>query len=53
MTTTSKNARVAGLLYLLLVILGPLRLIYIPRTLFVHGDAAATAHNIATHETLF
>jgi len=26
---------------------------YIPSTLFVRGDAAATAKNIAAHETLF
>jgi len=31
----------------------PLRLIYIPAKLFVTGDAAATATNIATHEMLF
>ena len=31
----------------------PLRLVYIPAKLFVPGDAAATANNIATHETLF
>ena len=53
MTPTSKNARVAGFLYLLLVIIGPLRLIYIPRTLIVDGNATATAHNLATHEWLF
>ncbi|MGA8508066.1 MAG: DUF4386 domain-containing protein [Candidatus Sulfotelmatobacter sp.] len=45
--------RVAGLWYLLLVILGPLRLIYIPNKLFVPGNAAATVHNIAAHELLF
>src|SRR5207245_4148586 len=32
---------------------GPLRLIYIPTNLFVHGDAAATAANIAAHPWLF
>jgi hypothetical protein len=53
MTSTSKNARIAGFLYLLLVIAGPLRLMYIPSTLFVHGNASATANNIAAHETLF
>ena len=53
MTSTSKNARIAGFLYLLLVIVGPLRLMYIPSTLFVHGNASATANNIAAHETLF
>jgi hypothetical protein len=45
--------RVAGLWYLLLVLLGPLRLIYIPTTLFVHDNATATVNNIAAHEWLF
>jgi hypothetical protein len=53
MTSTSKNARIAGFLYLLIVIVAPLRLMYIPKTLFVHGNATATADNIAAHETLF
>jgi len=53
MTSTSKNARIAGFLYLLLVIGGPPRLMYIPSKLFVHGNASATAANIAAHETLF
>lgn len=53
MTSTSKNARIAGCLYLLLVIVGPLRLMYIPSTLFVKGNASATAANIASNETLF
>ena len=52
MTTLSRNARVAGLLYLTLVI-APLRLIYIPSKLIVSGNAAATASNIAAHQTLF
>jgi Domain of unknown function (DUF4386) len=52
-TSTSRNARIAGFLYLLLVIAGPLRLMYIPSTLFVHGNASATANNIAAHEALF
>jgi hypothetical protein len=53
MTSTSRNARIAGFLYLLLVIVGPLRLMCIPGTLFVHGNASATAANIAAHQTLF
>lgn len=49
----SRHARVAGVFYLLLALAAPLRLLYIPSTLFVPGDAAATAANIAAHETLF
>ena len=53
MTPLSKQARIVGFLYLLLAILGPIRLIYVPTKLFVHGDAAATAANIQAHELLF
>lgn len=53
MNSLSKNARVAGLFYLALTVVGPVRLIYIPSVLFVSGNAAATAHNIASHEFLF
>lgn len=53
MTSLSKNARVAGLLYILSSLLGIVRLIYIPSTLLVSGNAAATANNIARHELLF
>jgi hypothetical protein len=53
MHPTKKAARIAGFLYLLLVVAAPLRLIYIPSTLFVRGNATATANNIAAHESLF
>ena len=53
MTSLSKNARVAGLLYILASAVGVVRRMYIPSALFVRGNAAATANNIATHETLF
>jgi hypothetical protein len=53
MSWTNNPGRVAGVLYLLLVIAAPIRLIYIPSKLFVRGDATATAHNIAANETLF
>ena len=52
MTVLSRNARIAGFLYLTLMT-APLRLIYIPSKLFVAGDASATANNIAAHEMLF
>ena len=53
MSSIRKNARIAGFLYLLLVIAAPFRLIYVPSTLFVSGNATATAQNIAAHELLF
>lgn len=53
MTSLSKNARVAGALYILFTLFGVVRLFYIPSHLFVHGNAAATANNIAMHELLF
>jgi len=53
MTPLSQKARVAGALYILASLVGFLRLIYIPNNLIVSGNAAATASNIAAHETLF
>jgi len=51
MTSTNRNARIAGFLYLLLVIVGPLRLMYIPNTLFVHGNASATITSPCTRRS--
>jgi hypothetical protein len=53
MTSLSRKARVAGLLYIVASAIGYLRLIYIPDALILKGNAAATASNIAAHETLF
>jgi len=53
MTLISKNARIAGFIYLLLALTAPVRFMFIPSSLFVDGNAAATANNIAAHETLF
>lgn len=53
MTASDRNARIAGLLYLLVIMAAPVRLVYIPMTLFAAGDAGATIANIAAHETLF
>ena len=53
MSSTHNPGRVAGLWYLLIIFIGPLRLIYIPSKLFVSGNATATAGNIAAHEWLF
>jgi hypothetical protein len=48
-----KAARIAGAVYLSMVVTGPFSLIYVPSKLIVRGDAAATAGNILTHETMF
>ncbi len=53
MSETHNPGRVTGFWYLLLTVIGPLRLIYIPSKLFVDGNATATAINIAAHEWLF
>jgi hypothetical protein len=53
MSSTRNPGRVAGLWYLLLGVIAPLRLIYIPSKLFVDGNATATVNNIAAHEWLF
>jgi hypothetical protein len=44
---------VAGFWYLLLSVIGPLRLMHIPTNLFVPGNATATVNNVAAHEWLF
>ena len=48
-----QTARVTGALILVLVVLGPFSLLYVPSTVVVPGDAAATASNIAASEGLF
>lgn len=53
MRLTSNPGRFAGLLYLLASIPGFFALLYVPSKLIVHGNATATAHNIAAFETLF
>jgi len=52
-TAPNRTARVAGLFFLLVVLVAPYRLLYVPNALFVTGDAAATMASIASHELLF
>jgi hypothetical protein len=52
-SATRNPGRTAGLLYLLLVVLAPYRLLYVPGRLFVPGNATLTAAHIAAHETIF
>lgn len=49
----NRDARVAGFIYLLAIILGFWDLMYLPGKFIVHGDAAATAHNIVANQFLF
>jgi hypothetical protein len=53
MKSINKTARIAGILTLLIVVLGPFSMIYVPTTLVVSGDAAATASRIMASEGLF
>jgi len=48
-----KAARIAGAIYLSMVVTGPFSLIYVPNKLIVRGNAAATADNILAHQTMF
>src|SRR3989442_2280473 len=53
MSSARNPGRVVGYWYLILVLLGRVSLVYIRNNLFVQGNAAATASNIASHESLF
>lgn len=53
MTPTKKDARLAGLLYLPVVFLGPFVLLYVPGKIFAPGDVSATVANLLAHESLF
>ena len=53
MSFTNNPGRFAGLLYVLFSIPGFFAMMYVPGKLIVHGNAAATASNIAAHEMLF
>jgi hypothetical protein len=53
MSLTKNPGGFAGFVYLLASIPGVFALIYVPSKLIVHGNATATAHNIAASETLF
>src|SRR5215831_9249091 len=46
-------ARIAGSLYLIIIVGGFFAIGYVPAALVVPGDAAATAHNILAHELLY
>lgn len=47
------TARIAGLLYLILIIIGIYGIMHIPSQIIVAGDTAATAKNIQSNAFLF
>jgi hypothetical protein len=53
MSSAKNPGRFVGLLYALISTPGVFALLYVPGKLIVHGDATATANNIAASETLF
>lgn len=53
MTSNKKTARIAGLLYLGVVITGIFSLMYVPENLIVWGNATSTFNNIVSNQTLF
>src|SRR3982074_3073487 len=52
-TPPRQLARIAGALYLINIVLGAFAPAAFPAIVGVSGDAAATAHNIQTHELLY
>jgi hypothetical protein len=53
MKSIQRNARFAGVLYLVITVAAILAHIYVPSLIIVPGDAAATANNINESATLF
>lgn len=53
MSPNKTTARIAGLLYLVVVVTGFFYLMYVPSQLHVRGDAAATVNNILASRRLF
>ena len=53
MSSTKNPGRFAGLLYVGLSIIAFFAMAYVPSKVIVHGNATATASNIAANETLF
>ena len=53
MTSIKNTARLAGFLILLIAVLAPFSILYLPSTFIVPGDAAATASNILASDGLF
>jgi hypothetical protein len=53
MTANNKTARIAGILYLIIIAAGIFAEFFVRQSLIVAGDAATTASNIMAAESLF
>lgn len=53
MVTNKKTARIAGFLYLAVVVTGIFSLMYVPNKLIVWDNATTTFNNIASNQSLF
>jgi hypothetical protein len=53
MSINNKTARIAGLLYLIVVLAGIFSLLYVPSQVSVPGDTAATVSNILAQQPLY
>ena len=53
MTNESKISKLAGALYLVVVVTGIFSLMYVPSQITVSGDTHATMDNIVAHDSLF
>ncbi|MGD2033612.1 MAG: DUF4386 domain-containing protein [Bacteroidales bacterium] len=53
MRSIKKTARITGILLLIMVIVGPFSMMYVPSQIIVPGDAAATVQNIMDSGSLF
>lgn len=53
MNSNKKKARVAGFLFLIVIVCGVFAEFFVRQKIIVQGDPVATANNISTHEFLF
>ncbi len=53
MNTNQKNARIAGLLYLIIALIAPFSMMYVPSKIMANGDATTAANNVIASESLF
>jgi hypothetical protein len=53
MNSLKKTARIAGLLILIITVVAPFSMMYVPNNIIVPGDAVSTANNIMASDGLF